>query len=258
LVSKSTLYDNISIKISRLNILILPYYQVYTSTMVCDDVNFVRGTDLFEIRNEIRNERKGLFFWAQNMGWENCILSAHSFELRNKDIVSFFRWYGKRITNREDQINAWSYKLPPQHYFFRFSYHNKWIRLWTSLATELARLPNAYIFTQTVYNFKFKGEKIYHNSPSLTSNLQKVHILPLFLRRQHHYQFFFIPYILLYVYERPTIALILFKVCSLSYLFLHVSASSMPSSGSLHMPTKLLVPSESLLIKFCTMNEGGF
>jgi hypothetical protein len=68
----------------------------------------------------------------------------------------------------------------------------------------------------------------------------------------------FIPCILLYVHERPTNALILFKVYSLSYLLLHVSASSMPSSGSLHVPTELLVPSESLLIKFCTMDRGGF
>jgi hypothetical protein len=35
-----------------------------------------------------------------------------------------------------------------------------------------------------------------------------------------------------YVHERPTNALILFKVYSLSYLLLHVSASAMPSSGS--------------------------
>jgi hypothetical protein len=61
-----------------------------------------------------------------------------------------------------------------------------------------------------------------------------------------------------YVHERPTNALILFKVYSLSYLLLHVSASFMPSSGSLHVPTELLVPSESLLIKFCTMDGDGF
>jgi hypothetical protein len=57
-------------------------------------------------------------------------------------------------------------------------------------------------------------------------------------------------------YERPTNALILFKVYSLSYLLLQVSASSMSSSGSLHVPTKLLVPSESL-IKFCTIDRAG-
>jgi hypothetical protein len=61
-----------------------------------------------------------------------------------------------------------------------------------------------------------------------------------------------------YVHERTTNALNLFKVYSLSYLLLHVSASSVPSSGSLHVPTELLVPSESLLIKFCTMDGGGF
>jgi hypothetical protein len=59
-------------------------------------------------------------------------------------------------------------------------------------------------------------------------------------------------------HERPTNSLILFKVYSLSYLLLHVSASSMPSPGSLHVPTELLVPSESLLIKLCTMDGGGF
>jgi hypothetical protein len=59
------------------------------------------------------------------------------------------------------------------------------------------------------------------------------------------------------IYERPTNELILFKVYSVSYLLLHVSASSMPSSGSLHVPTGLLVPAERL-IKFCTMDEGGF
>jgi hypothetical protein len=48
----------------------------------------------------------------------------------------------------------------------------------------------------------------------------------------------FIPCILLYVHERPTNALILFKVYSLSYLLLHVLSSSMPSSGSLHVPTE--------------------
>jgi hypothetical protein len=52
------------------------------------------------------------------------------------------------------------------------------------------------------------------------------------------------------VHERPTNALISFKVYSLSYLLLHVSASSIPSSGSLHVPT------ESLLIKFYTMDGG--
>jgi hypothetical protein len=40
---------------------------------------------------------------------------------------------------------------------------------------------------------------------------------------------------------------------SLSYLVLYVSALSMPSSGSLYVPTELLVPSDSLLVKFCTM-----
>jgi hypothetical protein len=68
----------------------------------------------------------------------------------------------------------------------------------------------------------------------------------------------FIPCILLHVHERPTNTFILFKVYFLSYLLLHVSASSMSSSGSLHVPTELLVPSESLLIKFCTMDGGGF
>jgi hypothetical protein len=68
----------------------------------------------------------------------------------------------------------------------------------------------------------------------------------------------FIPCFLLYVHERPTNALILFKVYSLSYLLLRVSASSMPSSGSLHVPTELLVPSELLLMKFYTMDGGGF
>jgi hypothetical protein len=43
---------------------------------------------------------------------------------------------------------------------------------------------------------------------------------------------------------------------SLSYLLLHVSASSMPFSGSLRVPTELLVPSESLLLKFYTMDGG--
>jgi hypothetical protein len=60
------------------------------------------------------------------------------------------------------------------------------------------------------------------------------------------------------VHERPTNSFISFKVYSLSYLLLHVSALSMPSSGSLHVPTKLLAPSESLLIKFCTVDGGGF
>jgi hypothetical protein len=64
----------------------------------------------------------------------------------------------------------------------------------------------------------------------------------------------FIPRILLYVHERQTNALILFKDCSLSYILLHISASSMPSSGSLHVPTELLVPSESL-IKFYELND---
>jgi hypothetical protein len=45
---------------------------------------------------------------------------------------------------------------------------------------------------------------------------------------------------------------------SLSYLLLRVSASAMPSSGSLHMPTALLVTSEPSLIKFCTMDGGVF
>jgi hypothetical protein len=58
------------------------------------------------------------------------------------------------------------------------------------------------------------------------------------------------------VHKRPTNALILFKVYSLSYLLLHVSASSMPYSGSLHMLTKFLVSSQSL-IKFCTMMKVG-
>jgi hypothetical protein len=66
-----------------------------------------------------------------------------------------------------------------------------------------------------------------------------------------------IPCILLYVHKRPTNALILFKFYYLSYLLLHVSAS-MSSSGSLHVPTELLVPSESLLIKFCMMDGDGF
>jgi hypothetical protein len=42
------------------------------------------------------------------------------------------------------------------------------------------------------------------------------------------------------------------------HLLLHVSASSMPSSGGLHVPTELLVPSESSLIKFCTIDGGEF
>jgi hypothetical protein len=50
----------------------------------------------------------------------------------------------------------------------------------------------------------------------------------------------------------------LIQVFFLSYLLLHVSASSMPSSGSLHVPTELLVPSEPFLIKCCTMDGGGF
>jgi hypothetical protein len=66
------------------------------------------------------------------------------------------------------------------------------------------------------------------------------------------------PCLLLYVRERPTYALLLFKVYSLSYFLLYVSLSSMPSSGSLHVPTELLVPSESLLIKFFTMDGRGF
>jgi hypothetical protein len=57
------------------------------------------------------------------------------------------------------------------------------------------------------------------------------------------------------VHDRPTNALISFRVYSLSYLLLHVSALSVPSSGSLHVPTELLVPSESLFIKFCNMNK---
>jgi hypothetical protein len=44
-------------------------------------------------------------------------------------------------------------------------------------------------------------------------------------------------------------ALILFKVYFLSYLFLHVSASFMPSSGSLHVPNDLLVPPEFFVNK---------
>jgi hypothetical protein len=53
-------------------------------------------------------------------------------------------------------------------------------------------------------------------------------------------------------------SLTLFKVHSFSYLLLHVSVSSVPSSGNLHLPTESLVPSESLLIKFCTMDGDGF
>jgi hypothetical protein len=56
-------------------------------------------------------------------------------------------------------------------------------------------------------------------------------------------------------HERPTNVLIVFKVCSLSYLLLHVSASSMPSSGSLRVHTELLVTSESSLIKFHNINK---
>jgi hypothetical protein len=41
-----------------------------------------------------------------------------------------------------------------------------------------------------------------------------------------------------FVHERPTNALILFKVYSFGYFLLHVSASSMPSSGRLHVPTE--------------------
>jgi hypothetical protein len=52
--------------------------------------------------------------------------------------------------------------------------------------------------------------------------------------------------------------LILFMGYYVCYLFLHVPASSMPSSRNLHVPTELLVPSDSLLIKFCTMDGGGF
>jgi hypothetical protein len=59
------------------------------------------------------------------------------------------------------------------------------------------------------------------------------------------------------VHERSTNALTLFKVYSHNFLLLHVLVSLMPSSGSLHVPTELLVPSESL-IKFCTMDGGGF
>jgi hypothetical protein len=62
----------------------------------------------------------------------------------------------------------------------------------------------------------------------------------------------------IYFHETQTNALISFKVYSLSYVFLRVSASSMPSSGSLHVPTELLAPSESLLVKFCTMYGRGF
>jgi hypothetical protein len=61
-----------------------------------------------------------------------------------------------------------------------------------------------------------------------------------------------------YVHERPTNALILFKVYSISYLLRHVSALSMPSSGTLHVPAELFVHSESLLTNFCTMDGGGF
>jgi hypothetical protein len=42
------------------------------------------------------------------------------------------------------------------------------------------------------------------------------------------------------------------------YLVLYVSTSSMLSSRSLHVSIELLVPSESLLVKFCTMDGGGF
>jgi hypothetical protein len=80
--------------------------------------------------------------------------------------------------------------------------------------------------------------------PPLSNSLQSV--------------FVFILCILLYVHEGPTKALILIKVYSFSYMLLRVSASSMPSSGSLHVPTELLVPSESSSIKFCKMDEGGF
>jgi hypothetical protein len=61
-----------------------------------------------------------------------------------------------------------------------------------------------------------------------------------------------------YVHERPTNVLTSFKIYSLSYLLLHVSASSMPSSGSLYVPTELVVSSESLLIKLCTIDGSGF
>jgi hypothetical protein len=59
-------------------------------------------------------------------------------------------------------------------------------------------------------------------------------------------------------HERSTNVLILFMGYYVCYLFLHVSASSMPSSRSLHVPTEVLVPSDSLFIKFCTMDGGGF
>jgi hypothetical protein len=45
---------------------------------------------------------------------------------------------------------------------------------------------------------------------------------------------------------------------SLSYLLLHISASSIPSSGNLYVTTELLVPSESSLIKLCTMDGDEF
>jgi hypothetical protein len=61
-----------------------------------------------------------------------------------------------------------------------------------------------------------------------------------------------------YVHGRPTNELILFKVYSLSYMLLHVWASSALSSGSLHVFTELLVLSESSSIKFCTVDGGVF
>jgi hypothetical protein len=61
----------------------------------------------------------------------------------------------------------------------------------------------------------------------------------------------------MYVHERPTNELILFKVYSLSYLLLHVSALSMPSSGSLHVPTELLVPFESLINILSCIPDGS-
>jgi hypothetical protein len=60
----------------------------------------------------------------------------------------------------------------------------------------------------------------------------------------------FILCVLLYVHERPTNALILLKVFPPSYLLLHVSASSMPSSESLNMPTDSEGTSNSVQIFF--------
>jgi hypothetical protein len=45
------------------------------------------------------------------------------------------------------------------------------------------------------------------------------------------------------------------KFYSFSCLLLYVLASFMPSSGSLHVPTELPVPSDSLFIKFYYMSK---